>query len=144
MIAALAARVADFAARNAWAVVVAGLLATLASGFYAVTHLSVDTDIEHMLPPDLGWRRDEIALDEAFLRLRLAKYGALLSCFRLLTLAFLQLSRSTPIDDLSQGRTSATSCGRRRSTRPSLRRLVPRASLDSEPISGRKRAERPA
>jgi hypothetical protein len=43
-----------------------------------------------------------IALDEPFLRLRATKYGALLGRFRLLTLAFLQLSRSTQIDDLSQ------------------------------------------
>jgi hypothetical protein len=51
---------------------------------------------------EVGLCQRALALDEASLRLRLAKYGALLSCFRLLTLAFLQLSRSTQIDDLSQ------------------------------------------
>ena len=43
-----------------------------------------------------------LALDETFLRLRAAKYGALLNRFRLAPLAFLQLSRLTQIDDLSQ------------------------------------------
>ena len=51
---------------------------------------------------EIGLCQRALTLDEAFLRLRLTKYGALLSCLRLLTLAFLHLSRSTQIDDLSQ------------------------------------------
>jgi hypothetical protein len=51
---------------------------------------------------EVGLCQRALALDETFLRRRAAKYGSLLSCFRLLTPAFLQLSRSTQIDDLSQ------------------------------------------
>ena len=66
MIAALVVRLVDLARRNAAAVVAATLLLSLAGGFYAATHLRLDTDINHMLPTDLGWRQDELALDEAF------------------------------------------------------------------------------
>lgn len=66
MIAAIAVRLVDFARRNAAAIAVVGLLLSLASGFYAATHLTVDTDLDHMLPADVAWRRNEIALDQAF------------------------------------------------------------------------------
>ncbi len=66
MIATIAGLVVDFARRNAAGVAIAVLLLTLAAGFYAAGHLGVDTDLEHMLPSDVGWRRDEIALDKAF------------------------------------------------------------------------------
>src|SRR4029077_9486514 len=32
----------------------------------AAGHLAIDTNIEHMLPTDLAWRRNEVALDRAF------------------------------------------------------------------------------
>ena len=51
---------------------------------------------------EAGLGKRALAVDETFLRLRAAKYGSLLGRFRLLTLAFLQLSHSTQIDDLSQ------------------------------------------
>ena len=66
MIAALIAGVVDLARRHAAATALAGLLLSLAAGFYATTHLAVDTDLEHLLPTDVAWRRDEIALDRAF------------------------------------------------------------------------------
>ena len=45
-----------------------------------------------------------LAVDETLLDLRAPKDGAVLSRFRLAALAFLRLSRSTQIDDLSQRR----------------------------------------
>jgi predicted RND superfamily exporter protein len=66
VIARLAARIVDFARRHAAAIAAALLLLTLAGGYYAATHLTVDTDIDHMLPKGLDWRQNEIALDKAF------------------------------------------------------------------------------
>ncbi len=42
------------------------MLLTIASGFYAATHLSIDTDINNMLPANVPWRQNERALDKAF------------------------------------------------------------------------------
>ena len=66
VIAALIAAVVDFARRHAAVTVLAGLILSLAAGFHAATHLAVDTDLEHLLPADIAWRRDERALDQAF------------------------------------------------------------------------------
>jgi hypothetical protein len=66
VIAATIAGIVAWAHRNAVAVAVAGLLLSLGATFIAATHLTIDTDLEHMLPNDVGWRRDEIALDKAF------------------------------------------------------------------------------
>ncbi|MBV9829389.1 MAG: MMPL family transporter [Alphaproteobacteria bacterium] len=56
----------DAARRCAGVVAITILLLAIGSAFLTATHLSVDTDIEHMLPSDAGWRRDELALDKAF------------------------------------------------------------------------------
>ncbi|MGD9616228.1 MAG: MMPL family transporter [Alphaproteobacteria bacterium] len=66
MIAAALGRLVDFVQRRAALVAVTILLLSGASGFYAATHLRVDTDINHMLPSHLGWRQNELALDAAF------------------------------------------------------------------------------
>ncbi|MGE5269700.1 MAG: MMPL family transporter, partial [Thiohalocapsa sp.] len=66
MIAALAGRLVEFARRKAAAVALAVLLLSLAGGAYTALHLGINTDIERMLPTDVGWRRDELALDRAF------------------------------------------------------------------------------
>jgi hypothetical protein len=66
--------------------------------------LSVAIGLCEVAGVEVGLCQRALALDEPFLRLRAAKYGALLSRFRLASLAFLQLSRSTQIDDLSQRR----------------------------------------
>jgi hopanoid biosynthesis associated RND transporter like protein HpnN len=66
VIAAIVGRIVDLARRNAVATVIAGLLLSAGGGFHAATHLAVDTDIMRMLPVDVAWRRDEIALDQAF------------------------------------------------------------------------------
>src|SRR6202030_503121 len=52
--------------RTAAAVVLAVLLLSVGGGFYAATHLTIDTNIEHMLPTDVAWRQNEAALDQAF------------------------------------------------------------------------------
>jgi hopanoid biosynthesis associated RND transporter like protein HpnN len=66
MIAAGIGQVVEFVRRNAAAIVPIIVLLSLASGFYAASHLAIDTDIGHMLPTDVAWRRNEAALDQAF------------------------------------------------------------------------------
>jgi hopanoid biosynthesis associated RND transporter like protein HpnN len=66
LIAASLARFVDFIQRHAALVVITVLLVSGASGFYAARDLKVDTDINHMLPSNVGWRQNEFALDEAF------------------------------------------------------------------------------
>jgi uncharacterized protein len=66
MIAAISGRIVDFARRNAAVVALAVLLLALVTGVYAAGHLGVDTDLEHLLPSDVGWRRNDAALDQAF------------------------------------------------------------------------------
>ena len=66
MIGAVLARIVEWVRRHAGLVVAVVLLLSVVSGWYAATHLTVDTDINHMLPSDLGWRQDELALDAAF------------------------------------------------------------------------------
>jgi uncharacterized protein len=66
VIAALVARLVELASRRPAAPVLGCLVLTLAAGLFAATHLTIDTDLEHMLPNDTGWRRDELALDRAF------------------------------------------------------------------------------
>ncbi len=66
MIAAGVGHIVEFARRNAAAVVLAALLLSVGGGFYAATHLTIDTNIENMLPTNLPWRQNEVALDQAF------------------------------------------------------------------------------
>ena len=66
MIAAFIVRLVDAARRRPAAHVAAALLLTLVAGWYAAGHLSIDTDIENLLPSNLAWRQDELALDRKF------------------------------------------------------------------------------
>jgi len=66
VIAAIVARIVEFARRNAVLVMVACLVLAAAAAVYAAGHLAVDTDIERMLPSNVAWRQNERALDEAF------------------------------------------------------------------------------
>ncbi len=66
MIAAGVARIVEFARRNAATVVLAALLLSLGGGFYAASHLAIDTNLQNMLPTDVAWRQNEVALDQAF------------------------------------------------------------------------------
>jgi hopanoid biosynthesis associated RND transporter like protein HpnN len=56
----------DGVSRLAGLVVVLSLLLTGLSGWYAVSHLAVDTDNEDMLSADLPFRQDAIRLKQAF------------------------------------------------------------------------------
>jgi uncharacterized protein len=66
LIAAIIARLVGFSRRHAAINALAVLALALIAGWYAVGHLSIDTDIEKLLPADLPWRQNEIALDRAF------------------------------------------------------------------------------
>ncbi|MDI3260676.1 MAG: MMPL family transporter [Sinobacteraceae bacterium] len=65
---ALRAWVGAVQRRAPW-VVAAALLATAGLAWYAATHLSVDTDTEHMLSAQLPWRQAQMRLDRLFPRL---------------------------------------------------------------------------
>jgi hopanoid biosynthesis associated RND transporter like protein HpnN len=66
VIATFVTRLVAFAYRRALWVVLAAFVATVGAGYYAATHLDLNTDIEQLLPSDTAWRRQEIALDRAF------------------------------------------------------------------------------
>ena len=66
MILTLIERLIEFSRRHAWLVTVAALAVTAASGLYAGSHLSIDTDVEKLLDPELAWRQREIAYDREF------------------------------------------------------------------------------
>src|SRR3954454_19830059 len=66
MIASVLARIVESAHRRAGLVALLALLLTVLGGLYAATHLSIDTDIDHMLPADMSWRQNDRALDKAF------------------------------------------------------------------------------
>jgi hopanoid biosynthesis associated RND transporter like protein HpnN len=66
VIAAIVARIVEFARNRAALVMSACLVLAIAAAVYAAGHLAVDTDIERMLPGNVAWRLNEKALDEAF------------------------------------------------------------------------------
>ena len=59
-------RIVDFSRRFAGLVAVLGLALASVSGYYAATHLSIDTDVDKLLDPNLPWRKREVAFDRAF------------------------------------------------------------------------------
>ncbi len=66
MIAAFITRLVAAAHRRAALVTGTALALTLLAAWYAAGHLSINTDIGRLLPRDLPWRQNEIALDRAF------------------------------------------------------------------------------
>jgi uncharacterized protein len=60
------ARLVEISTRAALAVVVIGIVGGVLLGTYAVTHLSVDTDTNDLISPDLPWRKREAEFDRAF------------------------------------------------------------------------------
>ena len=66
MIAELVARLVGFSRRHAAVVTALLLLLSAAAGIYAAGHLTVDSDIQHLLPSDPAWRQREIELDREF------------------------------------------------------------------------------
>jgi hopanoid biosynthesis associated RND transporter like protein HpnN len=71
MLTSLIVRIIDFCIRHAWSVVALGLVLALASGYYAVRHFAINSDINTLLSPDLDWRKRELALEQAFRRFEL-------------------------------------------------------------------------
>ncbi len=57
---------AEAARRGGWLVVLGFLAATLAAGYFAATHLRVNTDTSEMLDPGLSFQKNARALREAF------------------------------------------------------------------------------
>ncbi|HTV91076.1 MAG TPA: MMPL family transporter, partial [Stellaceae bacterium] len=66
MIVRVICTIVAFAHRRAAAVAAAVLAIAVAAGCYAATHLSIDTDLDHLLPQHVEWRQNEMALDRAF------------------------------------------------------------------------------
>ncbi|MFD2234311.1 MMPL family transporter [Phaeospirillum tilakii] len=62
----LAVFLVDWCWRHAWAVVTVALLATAGLGYYAATHLSLDTDESKLIAGDLPFRQAEATIDAAF------------------------------------------------------------------------------
>jgi hopanoid biosynthesis associated RND transporter like protein HpnN len=60
--------VVDFCRRRAWAVLALAAVAAAASGVYAAHSLGVDTDTSKLFSPDLPWRKQSAAFDQAFPR----------------------------------------------------------------------------
>jgi uncharacterized protein len=59
-------RVVRFSRRHALWVVLAAVTLTVIGGYYAVTHLSVDTDTDNLIDPNLPWRQREQDFDRHF------------------------------------------------------------------------------
>src|ERR1700730_12130569 len=59
------ARLVEISTRAALAVVVIGLVGGVLLGTYAVTHLSVDTDTNDLISPDLPRRKRDAEIDRA-------------------------------------------------------------------------------
>jgi hypothetical protein len=62
----IAARIVDACRRYAIVVVAVYLVVAIVAGFYAATHLSIDTDLGKLISGDQPWRQQEAALDKAF------------------------------------------------------------------------------
>ena len=56
----------DLSRRFACLVTLVGVALTAVSGYYASTHLSLDTDIDKLLDQNLPWRKREMAYDKDF------------------------------------------------------------------------------
>jgi uncharacterized protein len=62
----LISRLVELSRRNAALVAAAIVLLTIAGGIYGAQRLSIDTDLDKLINPDLPWRRLEKAMDDAF------------------------------------------------------------------------------
>ncbi len=60
-----------FCTRNPWRVVAVGLVLALASGVYVARHFAINSNISTLLSSDLGWRKRELAFEQAFRRYQL-------------------------------------------------------------------------
>ncbi len=71
MLTSIIVRIIDFCTRNAWRIVAVGLLLAIASGVYVARHFAINSDINTLLSSDLGWRKRELAFEQAFQRFQL-------------------------------------------------------------------------
>jgi uncharacterized protein len=60
------AMIVDASRRHAWAVTLVLLLLSLVGAYYTASHISIDTDINKLISPDLPWRQREAEMDRAF------------------------------------------------------------------------------
>ena len=65
-ITALVVRAIDLCAQYAWPVIVAAILLTIVSSWYAATHFAMTTDVNQLISPNIPWRQREAALEKAF------------------------------------------------------------------------------
>jgi hopanoid biosynthesis associated RND transporter like protein HpnN len=66
MLQAVLVKTIDFCTRHAGKVVIAALLLTAVSLFYAVHNFAISTDVSKLLSPDIPWRQREAAFEKAF------------------------------------------------------------------------------
>ena len=66
MLRSFIARTIDFSTRFRWPVVAVTLLVAVLSAAYAARYFAIDTDINHLISPDLAWRKNEQAFEKAF------------------------------------------------------------------------------
>ncbi len=65
-ITALVVRAIDLCAQYAWPVIVAAILLTVVSSWYAATHFAMTTNVNQLISPNIPWRQREAALEKAF------------------------------------------------------------------------------
>src|SRR5216684_4241220 len=66
MLTSAVVRTVNFCLRHAWPIILVALVLTIGSTAYTALHFSVDTNIDHLMSPDLDWRKREIAYRNAF------------------------------------------------------------------------------
>ncbi len=71
MLTSLVVRIINVCTRQAWRVVAVGLVLALTSGVYVARHFAINSDINTLISSDLGWRKRELAFEQAFRRFEL-------------------------------------------------------------------------
>lgn len=66
MLAQTIAHIVDFSARRRWAVIAFGVVLAIVSGLFAITHFSINTDVETLISRELPWRERQIDMMKAF------------------------------------------------------------------------------
>jgi len=60
------AAIIDFCVRRAWVVVLASMVVLAGSSVYVARHFAINTNVSHLLSPNLPWRKRELAYQAAF------------------------------------------------------------------------------
>jgi uncharacterized protein len=66
MLRSIIARIVDFSTRRRWPVIAVTLVVALAASIYSVRHFAIDTNIDHLISPELAWRKQEAEFERAF------------------------------------------------------------------------------